>query len=64
MLFSQLNIRPKSFPILPMMAQPNRISASSQCRRFSYSPLFPPVTAKRKGLMEGVFRKDIAQLMV
>ncbi|CAL5024250.1 unnamed protein product [Urochloa decumbens] len=65
MLFSRLNIRPKSFPVLPTMTQPNRISASSQCRRISYSP-FPSVTAttKRKGLMEGVFRKDIAQLMV
>ncbi|CAN6237001.1 unnamed protein product [Urochloa humidicola] len=63
MLFSRLNIRPKSFPVLPTMTQPNKISASSQCRRISYSP-FPSVTAKRKGLMEGVFRKDIAQLMV
>ncbi|CAO2033820.1 unnamed protein product [Urochloa humidicola] len=63
MLFSRLNIRPKSFPVLPTMTQPNRISASSQCRRISYSP-FPSATAKRKGLMEGVFRKDIAQLMV
>ncbi|CAN6271288.1 unnamed protein product [Urochloa humidicola] len=63
MLFSRLNIRPKSFPVLPTMTQPNRISASSQCRRISYSP-FPSVTVKRKSLMEGVFRKDIAQLMV
>jgi len=63
MLFSRLNIRPKSFPVLPTMTQPNRISASSQCRRISYTP-FPSVTAKRKSLMEGVFRKDIAQLMV
>lgn len=63
MLFSRLNIRLKSFPVLPTMTQPNRISASSQCRRISYTP-FPSVTAKRKSLMEGVFRKDIAQLMV
>ncbi|WVZ78056.1 hypothetical protein U9M48_025827 [Paspalum notatum var. saurae] len=70
MLFSRLNIRPKSFPVLPTMTQPNRISVSSQCRRISSYSRFPPatpfpsVTAKRKGLMEGVFRKDIAQLMV
>lgn len=70
MLFSRLNIRPKSFPVLPTMTQPSRISASSQCRRIScYSPFstvtsFPSVTAKRKGFIEGVFRKDIAQLMV
>ncbi|KAL6888593.1 hypothetical protein ACP4OV_009619 [Aristida adscensionis] len=63
MLFSRLNIRPKSFPVLPTMTQPNRISASSQCRRISYSS-FPSATVKRKDLMEGVFRKDIAQLMV
>ncbi|TVU33557.1 hypothetical protein EJB05_25382 [Eragrostis curvula] len=63
MLFSRLNIRPKSFPVLPTMTQPNKISASSQCRRISYSP-FPSVTVKRKLLMEGVFRKDIAQMMV
>ncbi|KQJ93086.1 uncharacterized protein LOC100821833 [Brachypodium distachyon] len=63
MLFSPLNIRPKSFPILPTMMQSTRISASSQCRRFSSSP-FPSTTAKRKYLMEGVFRKDIAQLMM
>uniref|UniRef100_A0A0A9CSV3 Uncharacterized protein n=1 Tax=Arundo donax TaxID=35708 RepID=A0A0A9CSV3_ARUDO len=63
MLFSRLNIRPKSFPVLPTMTQPNRISASSQCRRITYSS-FPSITAKRKDLMEGVFRKDIAQLMV
>ncbi|GJN18893.1 hypothetical protein PR202_gb06103 [Eleusine coracana subsp. coracana] len=63
MLFSRLNIRPKSFPVLPTMTQSNRINASSQCRRISYSP-FPSVTTKRKLLMEGVFRKDIAQLMV
>uniref|UniRef100_A0A0A9RJA1 Uncharacterized protein n=1 Tax=Arundo donax TaxID=35708 RepID=A0A0A9RJA1_ARUDO len=63
MLFSRLNVWPKSFPVLPMMTQPNRISASSQCRHITYSP-FPSVTVKRKDLMEGVFRKDIAQLMV
>ncbi|XP_066317717.1 uncharacterized protein [Miscanthus floridulus] len=63
MLFSRLNIRPKSFPVLPTMTQPNRISASSQCRRISYTP-FPSITAKSKSLMEGVFRKDIALLMV
>ncbi|KAE8773001.1 hypothetical protein D1007_54909 [Hordeum vulgare] len=63
MLFSPLNIRPKSFPILPTMMQSTRISASSQCRRLSTSP-FPSVTARRKDMMEGVFRKDIAQLMV
>ncbi|XP_062224201.1 uncharacterized protein LOC133922750 [Phragmites australis] len=62
MLFSRLNIRPKSFPVLPTMTQPNRISVSSQCRRITYSS-FPSVTAKRKDLMESVFRKDIAQLM-
>ncbi|AQL04169.1 ARM repeat superfamily protein [Zea mays] len=40
--------------------QPNRISASSQCRHISYSYApFPSVTARRKG----VFREDIAQLM-
>lgn len=61
MLFSRLNIGPKHFPVLPTLAQPNRISASSQCRRISYSyALFPSVTARRKG----VFREDIAQLMV
>lgn len=63
MLFSPLNIRPKSFPILPTMMQSTRISASSQCRRISSSP-FPSVTARRKDMMEGVFRKDIAQMMV
>uniref|UniRef100_A0A0E0G0J0 Uncharacterized protein n=1 Tax=Oryza nivara TaxID=4536 RepID=A0A0E0G0J0_ORYNI len=62
-LFSPLNIRPKSFPVLPTMMQPTRISASSQCRRISYSS-FPSATAKRNDLMQGVFRKDIAQLMV
>ncbi|KAL6629764.1 hypothetical protein ACP70R_029529 [Stipagrostis hirtigluma subsp. patula] len=63
MLFSRLNIRPKSFPVLPTMTQPNRISVSNQCRRISYSS-FPSTTARRKDFMEGVFRKDIAQLMV
>ena len=63
MLFSPLNIRPKSFTILPTMTQSTRISASSQCRRISYSS-FPSVTAKRKYMMEGIFRTDIAQLMV
>ncbi|KAL5208199.1 hypothetical protein ABZP36_032634 [Zizania latifolia] len=63
MLFSPLNIRPKSFTVLPTIMQATRISASSQCRRISYSS-FPSITAKRKDLIEGVFRKDIAQLMV
>jgi hypothetical protein len=63
MLFSRLNLRPKSFPILPTMMQPNRINAGSQCRHISYSPL-PSLIMKRKLLTEGVFRKDIAQLMV
>ncbi|CAM0947323.1 unnamed protein product [Alopecurus aequalis] len=67
MLFSPLKIRPKSFHILPTMMQSTRISASSQCRRISSSSSsssFPSVTARRKDMMEGVFRKDIAQMMV
>jgi hypothetical protein len=63
MLFSRLNLRPKSFMVLPTMTQPNRINSSSQCRRVSCSP-FPSAATKRRLLTEDVFRKDIAQLMV
>jgi hypothetical protein len=48
------------FGILDSSAYHDGINSSSQRQLISY----PPATTERRLLTEGVFRKDIAQLMV
>ncbi|XP_020093107.1 uncharacterized protein LOC109713438 [Ananas comosus] len=66
--FTSWNVRPKSFPTIAMMTQPARPSGmNSQYRRFSFLPSYGSycsVSERRRDLLAGVFRKDIAQLML
>lgn len=69
-LFAPLNIRPKilsSVPITRIMGQ-GRLGGmnSHQFRHISVPPYYSVsrLGVERKGLVEGVFRKDIAQWMV
>lgn len=77
-LFSQMNVRPISFPTLSMMRPSNAANLNSQYRHIYSTTVIPnlsyrsgryesvimPNLSSRSGRYEGVFRKDIMQWML
>ncbi|XP_073011541.1 uncharacterized protein [Typha latifolia] len=63
--FTPLNIQPKSFPTVALMMQPAKPAGTNiHYRHMASFPSYASVQAKRMDLLEGIFRKDIAQLLL